>query len=259
MIYDVLEGYRWFLGSFLRLETVRVYCNRLHALLEGQSITHTMQNFDISKVLDNLSNVKYKNEFSQCKNALLHFLNYQNISLNNDQLEHIKALERKTRKKYRKRKYVSFEKVDSTIKHLKNMKLKLSYQTLIATGLRVSELSQLTKSNCLLSEDKIFFSFIGKGGNKEKVTLERTENKIFFDRVREMIDLTEENEKIFYSATYLQKKAKEYGFQCHDLRRAYAKLEYKKTKSKEHVKECLRHMNLKTTEVYLKSRVDVKK
>jgi len=65
--------------------------------------------------------------------------------------------------------------------------------------------------------------------------------------------------KLFYSANYLQTKAIKYGFECHDLRRAYAKKEYLKTKDKGHVMEKLRHTSLKSTNIYLRSRIDIGK
>ena len=62
---------------------------------------------------------------------------------------------------------------------------------------------------------------------------------------------------MFYSAIYLQKEAQRLGITCHNLRRAYAKLEYKKTKSRENVRKKLRHTNIKTTNIYLRSKIKV--
>lgn len=255
--YDVLAAYRSFLNERLRPATARIYYERLNTLFDNQSILSTLENLDIDKMIDELQNVKYKNEFSQYKNALLYFLEFQNKSLNKEQNTKIEELENKTKKKYRKLKEIDFQKVDRTIKHLKNKKLRLCYQTLIITGLRVSELAQISKEDCSLSEQELIFSFTGKGGNQEQAILLKEDDKKLFDELAEMIQNTQDTNKVFYSSNYLQQKAKQYNFTCHDLRRAYAKIEYRKTKSKSKVKEKLRHSNEKTTEIYLKSKVKI--
>lgn len=255
--YDVLTAYRSFLNERLRPATARTYSERLNTLFDDQSILNTIENLNIDKMIDDLTSVKYKNEYSQYKNALLYFLEFQNISLNKEQNAKIKALEKETRKKYKKLETVHFQRIDRTIKHLKNKKLRLCYQTLVATGLRVFELAQITKDNCKLSDDKLILEFNGKGGNHEQVILEKVDNEKLYNELKEMIITIQDNKKVFYSSNYLQQKAKQYNFTCHDLRRAYSKLEYKKTKSKKQVKEKMRHTNDETTEIYLKSKVKI--
>ena len=133
----------------------------------------------------------------------------------------------------------------------------MCYQTLSETGLRVSELSQIKKKEVKVDDNIIQFSFTGKGGYKETTTLSREDNPKLFQELKNMIQDTKPGQKVFYSANYLQSKAKELGFQCHDLRRAFSKLEYKKTKSKTEVQEKLRHKDAKTTDIYLKSKIKV--
>lgn len=257
MRYDVLEEYRSFLEFLLRRATARVYTEKLNVLLENQSIINTIENLNIDEMINNLKKAKNKNEFSQYKNALIYFLESQKISLSQEQIKHIKEIESNTHKQYRKLKEADFQKIDRTIKRLKNKKLKLCYQTLIATGLRVSELAQITKQNCTLTDDTLTFNFIGKGGMQAQVILSKEDDRKLFDDLTKMIKNTQDTKKLFYSANYLQQKAKQYNFTCHDLRRAFAKLEYQKTKSKDKVKEKLRHSDEKTTEIYLKSKVKI--
>lgn len=260
MMDEVLQAYKDGLagGGRLRPQTVRMYSERLKTLLEGQSIIKTLENLDVDKMISNLQNVKYKNEFSQYKNSLFYFLKSRDITLTTSQLEQIKALEAKTKKKYRRMNSAELTKMENTIRHLKNKKLKYSYQTLLHTGLRVSELAQITPNDCTLKEQELTFFFVGKGGKREHSTLKKENNEKLFENLKEMIKNTSPDHKLFYSANYLQQNAKSYGFECHDLRRAYAKVEYKKTNSKEDVKEKLRHANVKTTEKYLKSQVNIK-
>jgi len=85
--------------------------------------------------------------------------------------------------------------------------------------------------------------------------IERMENPKLYQTLKENIINTPHDTKIFYSANYLQRKAKGLGFTCHDLRRAFNKMEYKKHRSKSAVMKKLRHSNIKTTNIYLRSKV----
>lgn len=258
MLYDVLDGYKQYLELSYRPQTVQTYCNRLEWLLQGQSILKTVEKLEIQKILDNLSLIKHKNKFSQSKNAFLQFLKYENILLSDEQLKQLKTLENQTHKKYKKKKVINYKKIDQTIKHLKNKKLKLCYQVLLSTGLRVSELSQIIKNDCTVSGDSIIFSFVAKGGTQEKVIISKEDNSKLFDELKEHISTVQTSEKVFYSCNYLQAQAKKLNFQCHDLRRICAKLEYKKTRSKKEVQKKLRHDSVKNTNIYLKSKIEYK-
>lgn len=258
MKYDVIESYHTFLSGQLRPQTARVYTERLALLLDGQSSVSAIKNLNIDKIIEKLASLKYRNEFSQYKNALIYFADYQKITLSSEQLNKINTLGTQKKKKYRKLKEVNFKKVDETIKHIKNKKLKLSYQVLLVAGLRVSELAQITKSDCTLLDNEIVFNFIGKGGKQQHTKVSKNDDRKLYDNLRVLIESTKANDKVFYSANYLQQKAKKYGFQCHGLRRACAKIEYKKTKSKDKVQQKLRHSSKKTTDIYLKSKVNLK-
>jgi len=261
MKYGLLTAYRNYLLGIYRPETAQTYYKKLCTLFDGQNLLYTASNLDIDKILDNLSTIKHKNRFSQSKNAFLHFCKFQNIALPYDKLETIKQLEKGTKKKHRKLKVVEFATIDKTIKHLRNKKLKLSYQTLIATGLRVSELASITLEDCTITEDEIKFTFVGKGGAYEVVELQKITYYKLYQDLKEHIKSAANGKnvlktsKVFYSANYLQRRSKELGFGCHDLRRAFAKLEYKKCRSQKQVMEKLRHASVKTTKIYLRSKV----
>jgi len=257
MIYDLLASYKDYLLETYRPATAETYYKRLSTLFEGQSISNTASKLDIEKVLEKLSTIKHRNYFSQSKNAFLHFCEFQDISLSADTLGNIKELEEVTRKKYRKLDPIDYTQVNTKIKHIKNKKLKLCYQVIVATGLRVSELAGISASDCLISGDEITFHFTGKGGKQEAVTLQAVEYPRLYQGVREFIEKTPSNRKLFYSANYLQTKAKELGFKCHDLRRAYAKIEHKKCRSKAQVMKKLRHSSIKNTNIYLRSKVKI--
>jgi integrase len=251
----VLFNYRDYLLTKYKNDTARTYYNRLVALLHNQNKIDFESKVEIDEAIDNLSAIIYKNHFSQSKNALLHFCEFIKYPLTSNQLSKITELENKTKKKYRKLKPVYFSEVDKKIKCLKNNKLRLSYKTMMKTGLRVFELSQITPQQAIIKNEKIIFNFIGKGGKEEEVNIIKSEDTIFFAELENIIKKTEFNKKVFYSFFYLQIKANEMGFTCHDLRRIFAHIEYKKSKSKNQVKEKLRHKNIKNTNIYLRSKI----
>lgn len=259
MLYNLLTTYRSHLEACYSPVTARTYYNRLCLLLANQSLTETALRLDMKLVLEKLATIKYKNHFSQSKNAFIHFCEFQHITIPKNVTEQILILESKCHRKYREQRSVCYKEILNKINHIKNEKLKLSFLTMCATGLRVSELAQISPSDCVITSDGINFSFIGKGGSKESVILTKEENAKLYERLKLLIKKTNQNKKVFYSAIYLQNKAKSLNFQCHDLRRAYAKIEYKKTKSQRKVMEKMRHSQLKNTYIYLRSNIDINK
>lgn len=257
MKYEVLANYRSYLLTTVGLsqETTRTYYNKIDKLIDTQNI----DNLNISLIINNLSKIKYKNHFSQSKSALLYFLKFLHITLSNENRERIEMLEKNLHKKYRKLKEVDFKKIENKIKHIRNKKLKLSYQVMFEMALRVSELARISMRDCIVDKSTITMYFAAYRGNKEQVVLKREENEKLFHDLQELIKKTNDNNKVFYSANYLQQKAKTLGFACSDLRKACAKIEYKKTKSKQEVKKKLRHKNIKATNSCLRNKVKIDK
>jgi len=99
MIYDLLTLYREHLKTLYSPETARTYYIRLSCLLEEQITVRSAESIDVSKVIGKLSAIKHRNYFSQSKNAFLHFCEFRNIKLNDEQIEDIRDLQRGTRKK----------------------------------------------------------------------------------------------------------------------------------------------------------------
>lgn len=259
MLYNLLADYRAWLETKHTHATAKAYYARMCTLLKGQPVNDTVKRLNTDKILERLAELTHKNEFSQAKSALLHFCEFQNITLPAEVIERINELETHTRKKYRKLKAVDYITIDNKIKRLKNKKLKLSFQTLTATGLRVSELAQITPAHCVVTDKSLAFRFTAKGGSINTVTLSKAEHPELYERLKKQIARTKTESKVFYSVGYLQKQAQKLGFTCHDLRRACAKLEYQKSHSKKEVQEKLRHRNTKTTNIYLNSKVNIER
>ena len=257
MIYNDIAEYRSFLETSLSVSTARTYAGAVATLLRDQNIT-SVNNINIEKVIEyfeSFGNIKYKNQYSKYKNAFLKFCDFMNIELDKDSLNKIYAMTDDKKKKRRNLKKIDFKKVNNRINLIRDNKLKLSFVTMLNTGLRVSELSQVKKSDCKFESDSLKMNFIGKGGDQEFVIIYQEKDKTFFDRISVLLNETSEDEKVFYSTGYLQKEANKREFGCHDLRRAFAKISYKECKSMIEVKKLLRHKEIKNTKIYLKSKV----
>ena len=222
--YDVLYEYRKYLETKYSKETARTYYVKLDNLLSDQSMNKDTIMLDFEKILKRLEEVKYKSYFSQYKNALLHFCEFAGIKIDDEYLKYIKYLNQTKKKKYQKRVTIDYSLIDRKIKHLKNKKLKLSYQVMALTGLRISELAQIKPSNCAILEDEIHFRFFGKGGKAEEVVLYKIDNPTIYENIKEQIENTHQDKYVFYSAIYLQTKASNLGFKCHDLRGSASKI-----------------------------------
>ena len=237
----------------LSQSTARTYYKAMDFLLKDQLILD-LKNIDIDLVVSKLKQMKYKNQYSKYKNAFIKFCDYLNIKLDSSILEELAIMKNEKKKRYRKLKEVELKNIKNHIRVIRDEKLKLSFQIMLLIGLRVSELTQIQAKDCLINSNSIELSFIGKGGNKESVLI--TDTKIF-EAFKKLLSETRKGEKIFYSTNYLQSKAKKMKFQCHDLRRAFAKLSYKKHKNLNQVMKEMRHSKKHNTKIYLNSKVKI--
>lgn len=255
----MLQEYREFLhrARGRARTTATTYYREMTELLSDQNIIDCRE-LDIDKVMNKLEAIEHKNKFSKSKNAFLKFCEFQNIGLSEDTIEKIERMNDTKKKKRRNQKTVALEEINKKINVIRDKKLKLSYKVMLETGLRVSELSQIAKENCIVADDFIKLVFTGKGGKKENVIIPKSKNYVY-GNVLELIHLSQEGKKIFYSISHLQAEANKRGFQCHDLRRAFAKLEYKEHKNINKVSKSLRHKNKANTKIYLNSKVDIER
>jgi hypothetical protein len=89
MIYNLLREYREHLLCSYSTTTAETYYKRLTILFAGQNVSDTVGKFDAELVLQKLGEIKYKNYFSQSKNALLKFCQFYNIKLTKGTLSKI--------------------------------------------------------------------------------------------------------------------------------------------------------------------------
>lgn len=169
----------------------------------------------------------------------------------------------KKKRNYRKRRFkpLDLKKVQHTVNGLKDEKLRLGYRLMLATGARVSEVEQIRKQDITLEEEgggiKIHVEHTKSGGPAMLVC----DDPYLLDKLPAFIASLQDGDKVFHSASVMMHKATEYGFQCHDHRRVYAKMKYKEIRKLrpdlkpsevvEEVRPLMRHGSSRTTKWYL--------
>lgn len=257
MKYNTLLRYRDFLISKgLSTSTALTYYKAVCYLLDGQYLMDC-RNLDIEAVLDKLRRVKYKGQYSKYKNAFLKLCAFLDIKLSTDTRLELDTMLSTKKRQHRKLKPVKLSDIQRHINRAADEKLRLSLETMLYTGLRVSELAGIKKEDCTILNGRIKLSFIGKGGGHESAYIDKAKDSRFFEALLSFINEEKTSEKIFYLASYLQAKALEKGFCTHDLRRAFAKVTYGACKDIDTVRQLLRHSKLKNTRLYLRSKVEI--
>ena len=150
-----------------------------------------------------------------------------------------------------------------TINQISDKRLKLGYRLMLISGLRVSEVADLEPGDIRIRDDGVIDLHIrnGKGGKTGNV--ECMKDDYVRKHLRELLDIIEPGQKVFYSASTMEKQATNLGMECHDLRRIYSKHRLRElieeeamSKGKAHqiVQKELRHESGKTTDLYLYGR-----
>ena len=138
--------------------------------------------------------------------------------------------------------------------------MKLAFRLQHKSGLRVKEISDLTKDDIFFNENGAIRINVrcGKGRKSREVNVLCDE--YLYKHLKEFTEKSNGG-KLFYSRSYLKQKAAEYGFKSHDLRRHNAKnrlnSEIGNGKSlkdaKKTVQQELGHEKFSTTNIYLGS------
>lgn len=106
------------------------------------------------------------------------------------------------------------------VNRLNNERLKLAFRLEYRSGLRIGEIAALDKDNDILFDNAGKITLIvreGKGRKSRKVDV--VDDPYLYSRLKTHLEGLEEGEKLFYSESYLKKKANEHGIKTHDLRR----------------------------------------
>ncbi len=149
--------------------------------------------------------------------------------------------------------------ISRKINALRNEKLKYALRLQLRSGLRVKEISQLKKGELLFGEDNELKVVVKQGKGRKDRVVEVLEDQYLSERLSDYVEEHNTEEPLFYSRSYIKKKAAELDIKTHDLRRLNAQdrlsraLDEGKSleEAKEIVKEQLGHEKIKTTDIYL--------
>lgn len=144
------------------------------------------------------------------------------------------------------------------INRLNNTKLKLAYRLQYASGLRIKEISNLKKRDFYFADGEMTLNVRnGKGGKQRMVTVET--DPYLYEKLQNHISGMDDEERVFYSRSYLEKKAVEHSMETHDLRRVNARQRFRrrrlegtgKREARRYVGRELGHDKTTTTNLYL--------
>jgi len=167
-----------------------------------------------NKVLDN----KSKNYINQTKQAIKYLYKMHDIYYNNETINLTKVHDSMKHKKPVRVK-IKLSIVNKKINAMKDKRKKLAFRLMEVSGLRISEISNLTKDNIEFSNNKIYVTVIdGKGGKSRRISA--IKDKWLYNELQQ---LEERNGKLFHKSNTLRKKAWELGFKTHKLRKVSAK------------------------------------
>lgn len=218
---------------------------------------------DISRntLEENILKLKTKNSISSAKNGLKRLKNAFPILDTPPDEFFENAVAGKNNRRLTKRPELQLSTVNRKINKVGNKKLMLSYRFMKATGLRVSEVAALKKEDITFTDDG-FNVFVSKGKGGKSGNVKALTDPYLHKELKEHLDSVEN--KVFYSASYMKKRAWELGFECHDLRRVFAQTTYKHSKlegkdhheAKKEVQDALRHDRASNTKRYLSRKIN---
>lgn len=118
------------------------------------------------------------------------------------------------------------------INALPNRKLKLAFRLQGQSGLRVNEIAELRKDDIAFQEGGSIQVTVRSGKGRKQRCVNVVEDTYLYDHLRQLVESVGERDRLFYSASYLIKKAGEYQMETHDLRRINARQRFRDNKKK---------------------------
>lgn len=145
------------------------------------------------------------------------------------------------------------------INGLRNERLKLAFRLQYQSGLRLFEVAKLKKGDLQFEEDTGEIAVFVRVGKRRKTRMVTVKDAYLYERLQAYLESIEDDENVFYSESYLAKKANEHGIATHDLRRINARKEYRNHRSsglgkraaRRMVSKRLDHEKPSTTNIYL--------
>ncbi len=231
--------------------------NQISKHNDGKIDINTLNTFLVDKLKD-------ERQFSQYISAIRKYETYvlkqsESILFGQsyiDLVNHFKEIPRNTRASGSG---ITNETTARKINAIRNEKLKLAFRLQHKSGLRVKEISDLTKEDIFFDDNGQITIHVRSGKGRKRRDVHVREDPYLYERLKEF---TKESQggRLFYSRSYLKQKAAEYGFESHDLRRHNARNRFQdeikdgqtQRQAKKTVQKELGHETVSTTEIYLK-------
>lgn len=263
MKYDVLgEGFRASLVAGLgNKNTADRYFFAVRRLLSDWQFESCAE-LDPAELQRRLLAVKGKSNFLAAKNGLKWLKKYDPTLQLPDKSFFDATGPTKRNHSVRPAKTLYQDTISRKINALHNEKLKYAYRLMMKSALRVSETAAITKKDITIDGGHITVNVThGKGGSNGRV--ECMDDPYLAKRLSDYMETFDDDDRLFYAASTMKKRAHELGIECHDLRRVAA-ITYRREKKQEPeattesadeaTKEFLRHARFSTTKRYLYNR-----
>lgn len=259
MKYDFLEPLQSYLKENLTPNTARTYYSAVTKLFSESQFTDVSQiprEYLEKQLVERFST---RNEFSAAKNGLKWMARlYPGLQLPAEEYFHSQSVRKRNFSK-RPKKVIFLHPVERTINQISDEGLRYAYRLALISGLRVSELAELRAGDLAFEGGRIYVTVRhGKGGHGG--VIQCRPDAYLYDRLKAYTQGHGEG-RLFYGEAYLRREANRLGFECHDLRRAYAIMTRNELKKKMPaaqadaiVQENLRHARFSTTKRYLYNR-----
>lgn len=258
MKFDELDEFRRLLEQELKKNTAKKYYFAVKEILKPINFS-SLSEIDPAAIERGLKELTTKNDVSAAKRGFEYMAGYFPELRLPENIGEISKHKRNCRK--RTWKPLKQDKLLRTVNGLHNKKLKYAYRLMLATGLRVSEVEQLRKQDITFEDGKItLYIEDTKGGGPATV---ECDEPYLIERLPEFVSGLDDSDKVFYSASTMMREAGAHGLECHDLRRVYAKTEYRERigsgmkayEATGEVRELMRHKSCRTTKKYLRRKI----
>lgn len=266
MKYDVLHSFRQQLEQENFSENTRKQYYNFTKKVLGALEWETAAEIDPREVAAALAQLKTANDVSAARNGLRLFCQYfpecEPLGLPT-----AKALKKRNRAK-RKWEPLELTKVRRQINSLPDEAERMAYRVMLASGMRVSEAANLCPEDIKVitvtsdGSDKQTLLFELQHTKKGCADVAYAEDAYLLERLPDFIRDKPMGEPIFKACKTLKNKALSLNFECHDLRRAFALVEYAKARqglpqeeALEQVRQELRHESDRTTQRYLRRKI----
>ena len=262
MKFDVLHEFRSHLEGKYGENTAKKYYFAVKGMLTDMQFDSVNQ-IKPEEIERRMSGLKTRNDFSAAKRGLLELQDcFPDLELpGSDFFTEASG----SKRNYRKRSFepLQLDSVKRKINAIQDRRLKLAYRLMLASGVRVSEAAELAFWDISFSENGIEVHVRNGKGGKSRVIGGIRDKYLERELPEFMADAKGSEDKLFYSASHMEHEATALGFECHDLRRAFAKAYITRQKqeasdictAKGNLMIAMGHDNWRTTKRYLARKI----